>query len=261
MANEGKGTALLEVRGLSRRFGGVIALDNVDMDIFRGEILGLIGPNGAGKSTLFNVVCGVYRPTSGQIFFNGGDVTGLRPDQICGKQIARTFQATNLFHERTVVDNVMQAYYSEQPGFWASVFNPPYASRKEEKIRAQAIAVLEMMGIAHLKDEYAKNLPHGHQRILGICIAMATQPELLMLDEPLTGMNAEETVALAESIKVIRDKGVTLLVVEHNMRAVMGLCDRIFVLNFGRKIAEGSPAEIRENPEVINAYLGTVEAR
>jgi len=253
--------ALLEIKGLSKHFGGVIALEDLDMEVREGEILGLIGPNGAGKSTFFNVVCGVYQPTEGRVFFKGEDITGLRPDQVCKKGMTRTFQATNLFHERTVLDNIVQGYYMQQPGFWVSVFNPPSTTKREEELRQQAMVILEMMGMADLKDEYAKNLPHGHQRILGCCLALATQPQLLLLDEPMTGMNAEETVAVVEGVRGLRDRGITLLVVEHNMRAVMGLCDRIVVLNFGRKIAEGSPEEIRENPEVINAYLGTVEAR
>ncbi len=251
--------ALLEVNALSKHFGGVIALDNVEMEVREGEILGLIGPNGAGKSTFFNVVCGVYKPTKGEVFFKGEEITGLRPDQVCKKGLARTFQATNLFHQRTVLDNVMQAYYRHQTGFWASVFNPPYTSKKEEEIRKRATAILDTTGMAHLKDEYAKNLPHGHQRILGVCTALATEPQLLFLDEPLTGMNAEEAMTMVEFIKGVRGKGITLLVVEHNMRAIMGLCDRIMVLNFGKKIAEGSPKEIQENQEVITAYLGTEE--
>ncbi len=249
--------SLLEVKALSRHFGGVIALDSVDMEVREGEILGLIGPNGAGKSTFFNVVCGVYKPTKGKVFFKGQEITGLRPDQVCKRGMARTFQATNLFHQRTVLDNVMQAYYGQQPGFWASIFNPPFTSRREREIKEQTTAILKMTGMEHLQNEYARNLPHGHQRILGVCIALATQPELLMLDEPLTGMNAEEAITMAEFVKGVRAKGITLLIVEHNMRAMMSLCDRLVVLNFGKKLAEGTPKDIQENQEVITAYLGT----
>lgn len=249
--------SLLEVKELSRHFGGVIALDGVNMEVREGEILGFIGPNGAGKSTFFNVVCGVYKPTKGKIFFQEQDITGLRPDQVSKKGMARTFQATNLFHQRTVLDNVMQAYYRQQPGFWHSIFNSPFTARREREIREKALGILNMTGMDHLQNEYAKNLPHGHQRILGVCIALATQPKLLMLDEPLTGMNAEEAVSMVDFIKGVRAKGITLLIVEHNMRAMMSLCDRLVVLNFGRKLAEGTPKEIQENHEVITAYLGT----
>jgi len=249
--------ALLEIRGLSKYFGGLAALSEVDLDVFESEILGVIGPNGAGKTTLFNVITGLLPPTSGRVRFKGEDITGLRADQIARRGIGRTFQASVLFGQATVFENVFTAFHMhyQQPG-WKAFLRAPSARAEEELIRRRVMEVLEFMGLAPLKDELAMNLPHGHQRALGICLALATNPKLLLLDEPVTGMNPVETTTMVELIRKMRDGGTTIVIVEHDMRAIMSLCDRIAVLNYGRKIAEGSPEEIRNNQQVIEAYLG-----
>jgi len=249
--------ALIEIRKISKNFGGLTAINEVDIDVNQGEILGLIGPNGAGKTTLYNVIAGVCKPTGGRVIFKGEDVTGLGTDKIAGKGIVRTFQATNLFKESTVVDNiVIGGHLSNRTSFWGALFNTSFSRREEEKIRVQAVEILDFLGIASLKSEHAKNLPHGYQRLLGVGIALAASPELFLLDEPFTGMNPEETRITMGKIKEIRDSGITIMLVEHDMRAVMSICDRIVVLNFGMKIAEGTPREIRNNEDVIEAYLG-----
>lgn len=250
--------ALLELRELTKRFGGLTAVNNLFLEIREKEILGLIGPNGAGKSTVFNLVNGVHQPTSGRVFFKGEDVTGWLPHAIAEKGIVRTFQATTLFHEYSLLDNVRVARHLHlRTGLWSTLLHSRSYRNEDEENTQKAIELLELVGLAHLRDELAKNLPHGHQRALGVAIAMAVEPTLMMLDEPLTGMNLEEASAMMDIIRKIRRRGIAILLVEHNMPAVMGLCDRIAVLNYGKKIAEGSPEEIRENREVIEAYLGT----
>lgn len=253
--------ALLEINNLSKHFGGLAAVDKVDMEIREGEILGLVGPNGAGKTTLFNLITGFFRPTRGKVIFKEDDITGLKPNQIAKKGIVRTFQASNaLFQQRTVWENVLIACHLQfKAGFLRVLLNTPFARQEEEEIRRKALEVIEIMGLSPVKNEYAQNLPHGHQRMLGVCLALAANPELLLLDEPVTGLTAEETSTFMGRVRELRDKGITVLLVEHNMRAVMGTCDRIVVLNYGKKIAEGSPQEIRKNEDVIEAYLG-VEA-
>ncbi len=250
--------ALLEITKLSKHFGGLAAVSELDLQVEEGEILGLIGPNGAGKTTLFNVISGVYRPTSGKIIFNGEDITGLKPSMIAKKGLVRTFQATTLFDEFTVLANVLIGFHPHAGiAIWGALVGTPATRQREAALVQQAMEILDLMGIAHLKDELATSLPHGHQRCLGIAIAMAANPKLLLLDEPVTGMSREETAMVMATIRKIREqKGLTIIVVEHNMRAAMGLSDRMVVLNYGRKIAEGSPQEISENPEVIEAYLG-----
>ena len=230
------------------------------MDINAGEIVGLIGPNGAGKTTVFNMIAGFFPPTSGRILFKGQDITGLRPDKIVGKGLVRTFQASCLFSELSVLHNVLIGCHRQASiGFWEDLFRTSSVQGKEKAIMGRALEVLELVGLADVKYELAKNLPHGHQRLLGIAIALATSPELLLLDEPLTGMNPQEVTALMKHLEGIRQGGVTILLIEHNMAAVMEYCDRLVVLNYGQKIAEGSPADIRENGEVIRAYLGPSE--
>ena len=252
--------ALLEIRNLCRRFGGLSAVDDLSMNITQGDIHGLIGPNGAGKSTLFDVVSGFLKPTSGQVIFKGEDITGLKPSATAKKGLVRTFQLTTLFTTYTVLQNVSVAFHVHSGvGLVGALLNGRSTRRKEEDIRKKTAKILEFLDIAHLSDELATNLPHGHQRTLGIAVAMATEPELLMLDEPATGMNPEETSSLMDTIKKIRDRGITILLVEHNMQAVMQLCDRITAISFGRKLAEGSPEEVRENESVIEAYLGAEE--
>jgi branched-chain amino acid transport system ATP-binding protein len=253
--------ALLEARNLSKHFGGLAAISGLDLDVFDDEILGLIGPNGAGKTTLFNVISGFYPPTSGRVIFQGEDITGLRPDQIVQKGLGRTFQASTLFTKSTVFNNVFIGFHKNyESGILKQFLHTAVARKEEEAIKQKVVEILEFMGLASLKDQLAGDLPHGHQRAVGICVALAVNPKLLLLDEPVTGMNPQETLTTMNLIRQIRDQGTTIIVVEHDMRAVMGICDRIVVLNYGKKIAEGLPKEIRENKDVIEAYLGREEA-
>ena len=249
---------LLTIDSLSMQFGGLAALKDLSFAVDKGEIRGLIGPNGAGKTTLFNVVSGVYRPSQGRILFKERDVSRLKPHQTTRLGIVRTFQAITLFKNFTVLKNVMVGgHLHSNYSYWGALFDSRATKASERENEAKALEILEFMGIAQYKDELAANLPHGHQRALGIGIAMAAQPELLMLDEPCTGMNTEETSAMVELINRIRDRGITILLIEHDMKVVMGICDRITVINFGTKIAEGTPEEIQRDEGVHEAYLGS----
>jgi branched-chain amino acid transport system ATP-binding protein len=248
---------LLEIGNVSKYFGGLEAVSNLDFAVDQGEIRGLIGPNGAGKTTLFNMISGVYRPTSGRVVFKGKDITQLKPHAVAKMGLVRTFQATILFKNFSVLKNLVAGYHlHSKVNFWGALFNTPATVKKERDIEKKAMEILEFMGLSKYKDELALNLPHGHQRALGISIALAAEPKLLMLDEPVTGMNPEETTEMMGLINKIRDRGITVLLIEHDMKAVMGLCERITVLNFGKKLAEGPPEEIRKNKDVIEAYLG-----
>jgi branched-chain amino acid transport system ATP-binding protein len=251
--------ALLEVRSLSKYFGGLAALSALDLDVEEGEIRGVIGPNGAGKTTLFNVISGVYRPSTGTITYRGTEISGLNASQIAEKGVVRTFQRTALFGKFTVFGNVSIARHlhaRETP--FAVIFGT--ARKIEEASRKRSLEILDFIGLAHLRDELAMNLPHGYQKALGVAIALATEPKLLMLDEPVAGMNPTETQHMTDLIRRVRDEwGVTILLVEHDMRAVMSVCTKITVLQFGEKLAEGLPEEIRENKDVIEAYLGAEE--
>ncbi len=249
--------ALLDVKDLNKNFGGLAAICHLNFHVLGGEIVGLIGPNGAGKTTLFNIITGFITPDRGEILFEGKNVEGLKPHQITQRGIGRTFQLSTLCMKMTVFENVFVAsHLSYQVNIWKAFLQLPAAHREEEILKTRASEILEFMGIAPLREELARNLPHGHQRVLGVCIGLATHPKLLLLDEPMTGMNPEETQAMVDLVKRIRDSGITIVIVEHDMRAVMQLCDRIIVLSFGQKIAEGLPREISENQEVIEAYLG-----
>ena len=246
--------ALLELKGIGKNFGGLAALGGIDLAVEPGEILGLIGPNGAGKTTLFNVISGVLQPSAGKIIYDGTDITRWSLNRIAGRGLVRTFQHTELFMEMTVLENVRVGQHLHRLPDGRDGAAAHAATRA-----AQAREIIELVGLGELAEEIAENLPHGHRRALGIAIALAAGPSLLLLDEPLTGMDAAETAKMVSTIERIRDRNTTIMLVEHNMRAVMRCCDRIAVLNFGKLIAEGLPQQIQNNQQVVDAYLGTDE--
>jgi len=248
---------MLEIRGLTKYFGGLSAVSRLDFAVREGEAVGLIGPNGAGKTTTFNLITGFLRATNGTVLFEGKNLVGQTPHTIATMGIVRTFQATSIFPGFTVLQNLVAAcYLKPRIGFWEAALHTVSSRRKEKDVLDQAHRILEFVGMGQMKDLPAPSLPHGHKRILGVAIALAAHPKLLLLDEPLSGMNAGEVVVAMELIKKIWSAGTTILLIEHNMKAAMGFCQRIVVLNFGQKIAEGSPKEVRDNRDVIQAYLG-----
>lgn len=249
--------SILKVEGLTKQFGGLTAVNNVSFDVEEGQVLSVIGPNGAGKSTLFKLISSFLAPTSGQVRYKGEVVSGLKPHLVARKGIVRTFQETTVFKEMTAFDNVVIGHQLGQHAGPLGVFLSTRAARADEaRFRDSADEILDYLGLSHVRNELARNLPHGYLRSLGIAIAMAAQPKLLLLDEPFAGMNVDETDRAVTMVEGIRRRGITVLLVEHDMRAVMRISDRIVVISFGSKIAEGTPEAIRANEAVIEAYLG-----
>ncbi len=247
---------ILDVDQLSKKFGGLVAVNNLSFAVEDGEIRGLIGPNGAGKTTIFNLISGYYRPSGGKIVYRGDVISGLKTSRIAERGVVRTFQQTTLFEPMTVFENVLVGCHLQaRAGLFAALVGGD--RRRGEAAARRSVEILEFLDMADRRDEPAMSLPHGLQKALGLAIALAAEPKLLLLDEPFAGMNPEETRVMMGLVRRVRDRGVTILLVEHDMQAVMGLCDRITVVSFGEMLAEGRPAEIRANPDVIEAYLGS----
>ncbi|MDO5707571.1 MAG: ABC transporter ATP-binding protein [Andreesenia angusta] len=250
--------AILEAKNIGIQFGGLKAVDKFNLEIFENEIVGLIGPNGAGKTTTFNMLTGVYQPTSGDIFVEEESILGLKPNQTVSKGLARTFQNIRLFGELSVIDNIKIAFQKNMSySILSGILKTPKYWTEERIADQKARELLDIFDMEHLAGVTAKNLPYGRQRKLEIARALATDPKVLMLDEPAAGMNPQETRELMDTISFIKDKfDVSILLIEHDMNLVMGICERIVVLNYGVLLAQGTPEEIRNNPQVIKAYLG-----
>jgi len=249
--------ALLEVSGLVKTFGGLTAVGNLSFSLEQGELVSVIGPNGAGKTTLFNLLTGAYRPTAGEIIFDGNDITGCKPFQSAARGMGRTFQKTTVFRDETVLDNVIigQSVHLKT-GVWGAIVRTAGTRREEERVREKGRSILDFVGLANTEGRLAGNLTEEAQKRLSIAMVLAADPKLLLLDEPTGGVNLEEIGGLIELVKRIQQSGITVCLIEHKMRMVMSMSDRIIVLNYGTNIAEGTPAEVASNKEVIEAYLG-----
>jgi branched-chain amino acid transport system ATP-binding protein len=248
---------MLEVRHLAKRFGGLMAVTDLSLIVERREIVGLIGPNGAGKTTVFNLLSGFHKPSRGEVLFDGKDITNLKPNKIAARGLVRTFQLVNLARDDTVLANVMVAHHLQrEAGVLASIFRSRAAWQDDQRVLSKATELLTELGLEAVKDEVARNLPHGLKKALGIAVALAARPHMILMDEPTAGMSAAEATQVMDLIRRLRDSGVTVMLVEHDLKVIMGVCDRVVVMNFGSKIAEGTPEEVSCNKNVIAAYLG-----
>jgi branched-chain amino acid transport system ATP-binding protein len=248
---------LLKVSGLTRRFGGLVAVQDLGFHVNEQEILGIIGPNGAGKTTAINLLSGVFRPSAGEVVFNGAKVTAWPSHRLAALGLVRTFQSTTVYGERTVRENALRgAYLGLYPGFVHTLFDTPRARRVRAQTEQRVDELLEWLSLTDVAHLAAGNLPYGYQKTLGMVITLASQPRLVMLDEPVAGLSAEEADHIRDTILKIRSRGITVIVIDHNMRFMKGLCDRVLVMNHGQELAVGSPAEVLANPLVIEAYLG-----